>query len=56
MCQYFNQSKQECRVTPHDSNARRDESWKNTYCLSNSGCKTCGNYEAAQRGDYKIVR
>ena len=56
MCPYFNQSKQECRVVIQDSNARREEAWKRDYCMNNSGYKRCGNYEAAQRGDYKIRR
>ncbi|MCL2225823.1 MAG: hypothetical protein FWB96_12720 [Defluviitaleaceae bacterium] len=56
MCPYFNPSKQECKVTPYDSNAKRDDSWRSHYCTSSSNCKSCGNYEAAQRGDYKIER
>jgi len=56
MCPYYNPSKQECKVTPYDSNATREDSWRNHYCTSSSNCKSCGNYEAAQRGDYKVVR
>ena len=56
MCPYFDQSKQVCKVTPYDSNAKRDDSWKNHYCMNSSNCKTCGNYEAVRRGDYKIER
>ena len=56
MCPYFNESKQECRVTPEDKNARRDESWKRDHCKNTYDYKKCGNYEAAQRGDYKIYR
>jgi len=56
MCPYFNPSKSECRVTPYDSSAHKDDNWKNHYCLNSSNCKSCGNYEAAQRGDYTIRR
>jgi len=56
MCPYFNPSKSECRVTPFDSEAKKEESWINYYCSSSINCKNCGNYEAAQRGDYKIQR
>jgi len=56
MCPYFNSSKQECRVTPWDSEAKRDSGWVSSYCNSSSSCKNCGNYEAKERGDYKIER
>ena len=41
-------STSECKVTPCDSEARKDDSWKNHYCLSSSNCKDCGNYEVQQ--------
>ena len=56
MCPYFNPSRSECRVTPSDSNAYQDGNNKEHKCMSDTGCKTCGNYEAAQRGDYRVVR
>jgi len=56
MCPYFNPSEGECRVMPYDSNALRDDGCKNDHRLNSSGYRTCGNYEAAQRGDYRIVR
>jgi len=56
MCPYFNPSRSECRVTPSDSNAYQDGNNKEYKCMSSTGCKTCGNYEAAKRGDYKIER
>jgi len=56
MCPYFNELKQECRVVPYDSSAKRDTSWIRTYCSNSNGCKKCGNYESAQRGEYKIRR
>ena len=56
MCPYYDSSTSKCRVTPYDSNAYRDGSARDYYCLSSSNCKSCGNYEAVQRGDYKIER
>ena len=56
MCPYFNPSRSECRVTPWDSAAYQDGSFKDHYCLDSSNCKNCGNYEAKERGDYKIER
>jgi len=56
MCPYFNATKSECRVTPSDSAAYQSGSYKEHYCQSGENCKNCGNYEAAQRGDYKIER
>jgi len=56
MCKYFNPSKEECRVTPFDSEAKKEDSWINYYCNDSSNCKDCGNYEAAQRGDYQVTR
>jgi len=56
MCPYFNPSKSECRVTPYDSNAHQSGNNKEHKCLSSDNCKTCGNYEAYQRGDYKMER
>ena len=56
MCPYFNPERSECRVTPCDSSAYQDGNNKQYKCMSSDGCKDCGNYEAAQRGDYKIER
>ena len=56
MCPYFNASRSECRVTPYDSSAYQDGNNKRDKCESSSGCTSCGNYEAAKRGDYKIER
>lgn len=56
MCPYFNPGRSECRVTPSDGNAYQDGNNKRDKCMSESGCKTCGNFESAARGDYKIVR
>ena len=56
MCPFFNPSTSECKVTPYDSSAYQDGNNKEQKCMSSSGCKTCGNYEAKQRGDYKIER
>jgi len=56
MCPYFNPSRSECRVTPWDSSAYQAGGHKDYHCLNSDNCKTCGNYEAAQRGDYKIER
>jgi hypothetical protein len=56
MCPHFNPSKSECRVTPYDSSAYQDGNNKRDKCMSDSGCRNCGNYEAFQRGDYKIER
>jgi len=56
MCPYFNPSRSECRVTPSDSNAYQDGNNEEHKCMSSTSCKTCDNYEAAQRGDYKIER
>jgi hypothetical protein len=56
MCPYFNSSTSECRVTPSASNAYQDGNNKRDKCMSDSGCRYCGNYEAYQRGDYKIER
>jgi len=54
MCPYFNPSKSECKVVPYDSSAKRDDSWVKTYCQGNY--RSCGNYEAAQRGEYTVRR
>ena len=56
MCPYFNSTKSECRVVPFDSSAYQSGSYKDHYCTNSSNCKSCGNYEAVQRGDYKIER
>lgn len=56
MCPYLNPSTNECRVTPSDSDAYQDSERKNNICMDSSFHKSCGNYEAVQRGDYKIVR
>ena len=55
MCPYFNPSTSECRVTPWDSSARQEGSFKDHYCTGGNHT-SCGNYEACQRGDYKIQR
>ncbi|MCL1996514.1 MAG: hypothetical protein FWG63_09935 [Defluviitaleaceae bacterium] len=57
MCPYFDPSSSKCRVTPWDSAAYQEGSFKEGYCESSSGgYKECGNYEAAERNDYKIER
>jgi len=54
MCPYYNPSTSECRVTPA-SNAYQSGSSKDHYCTGGNHT-SCGNYEATQRGDYKIER
>jgi len=54
MCPFYNPSKKECRVTPWDSAAPRSESEIRSHCQGNFD--NCGNYEAYQRGDYKVER
>lgn len=55
MCPYFNLSKSECRVTPSSSSAYQSGSYKEHYCEGGNH-KSCGNYEAKERGDYKVER
>ena len=56
MCPYFNPERQECRVTPWDSSAYQDSERAKNICKDSNYYRQCGNYEAAQRGDYKIER
>ena len=56
MCPYYNPSRSECRVTPWDSSAHKDDYEANTKCKDSYAYKNCGNYEAAQRGEYRIER
>ena len=56
MCPFFDYSTSKCKVTPWDSSAYRSGGDKEYYCLSSSNYKSCGNYEAYQRGDYKVER
>ncbi|MDR2589601.1 MAG: hypothetical protein LBC71_01240 [Oscillospiraceae bacterium] len=56
MCPYFNVSRSECRVTPSSSSAYKDDYEANTKCKDSYAYNNCGNYEAFQRGDYKIER
>ena len=56
MCPYFDSTTSKCRVTPHDSSALQDIQRAENICKNSSYYKSCGNYEAAQRGDYKIER
>jgi len=56
MCPYFDHTTSRCKVTPSHSSAYQDGSYKEHYCLSSTNCQSCGNYEAFQRGDYKIER
>ena len=56
MCPFFNPSTSECKVTPYDSSAYQDGSNKEYKCMSSSNYSNCGNYEAYQRGDYKVER
>ena len=56
MCPFYNPSRKECKVTPWDSSAHRDDSEIQSKCTDSYNYKNCGNYEAYQRGDYKIER
>jgi len=56
MCPLFDKSSSKCKVTPWDSSAYQDGSYKEYYCLDSDNCKKCGNYEKYERGDYKIER
>ena len=56
MCPYFNPNRKECKVTPWDSSAHQSDRDVEYKCSDNNNYKNCGNYEAAQRGDYKIER
>ena len=56
MCPYFDSSQCKCRVTPSDSAALQDSQRAENICKSSAYYPSCGNYEAAQRGDYKVVR
>jgi hypothetical protein len=55
MCPFFNSSRSECRITPSDSSAYQDGSFKDYYCTGGNH-RACGNHEAYERGDYKIER
>ena len=56
MCPVFNPETGHCRVTPWDSAACKDEGTKRSHCMDSYGHTKCANYEAWQRGDYKIER
>jgi hypothetical protein len=56
MCPVFDSNNNYCRVTPEDHNARRDNSEVEYRCKDSSNYNSCGNYEAYQRGEYKIRR
>ena len=56
MCPYFDPSTCKCRVTPWDSSALQSRDRAQRICQDSSYYPRCGNYEAAQRDDYKIVR
>ena len=54
MCPFYNPDRKECKVTPWDSSAPRSEGEISSYCKGNY--RNCGNYEAYERGDYKVER
>ena len=56
MCPYYNPSKRECRVTPFEDAAPRSDREVEVTCTDSSNYKNCGNYEAAKRGDYQVMR
>ena len=56
MCPFLNLSEKKCKVTPFDSAAPREESEIKHKCTDSYNYKNCGNYEAYQRGDYKVER
>ena len=56
MCEFRDSSNKRCKVSPSESQCYRDDNEQQTYCLSSYNFKSCGNYEAYQRGEYKIER
>jgi len=55
-CPFYKEKTNECTVTPWDHNAPRTESDRINRCCTERGWKTCGNYEAWERGEYKVCR
>ena len=55
MCPFWNSEYKWCKVSPSDSQCYKNDSEQQSYCL-NSRYTSCANYEAYQRGDYKIQR
>jgi len=56
MCPVYNPARKECRVTPWDSSALRDESEIKHKCTDSYEYKRCKNYEAYVQRVYKIER
>ena len=56
MCPFWDHANKRCKVSPSDSSCYKTEGEQRSYCLDSSRYQYCGNYEAYQRGDYKIYR
>ena len=55
MCPVWDSSDKRCKVSPSDSQSYKTDGEQQSYCL-NSNYTRCANYEAYQRGDYKVYR
>ena len=55
MCPFWDYANKRCKVSPSDSQCYKTEGEQASYCCC-SNYSQCANYEAYQRGDYKIYR
>jgi hypothetical protein len=56
MCPFWDYENKRCKVSPSDSQCYKTEGEQKSYCLTDYDYKRCANYEAKERGDYKIER
>ena len=55
MCPFWDYENKRCKVSPSDSQCHKTDGEQQSYCL-NSYYTRYANYEAYQRGDYKVYR
>jgi len=55
MCPFWDYINKCCKVSPSDSQCYKNEGEQESYCRCDN-YPNCANYEAYQRGDYKIWR
>jgi hypothetical protein len=56
MCPFWDYENKRCKVSPSDSQCYKTEGEQKSYCITDYNYKNCANYEAYQRGDYKVYR
>ncbi|MCL2051848.1 MAG: hypothetical protein FWG91_09015 [Lachnospiraceae bacterium] len=56
MCPVFDHEYKRCKVSPSDSQCYQSDGEQQSYCLTDYNYNSCANYEAYQRGDYRIYR